>query len=107
MNSFQLIKCLVIFSIFIFSTTIISSCAPKRKVIDDADIFIGQWEFVKDVKITKQEIINRLGEPMSSYENGRIVIYSYRKEEKDKLYNLVLVFNDNNVLARHSIVQLR
>ena len=99
------IKCLVLFSIFIIFTTIMSSCAQKRKVINDADIYIEQWEFVKDVKITKGEIINRLGEPMSSYENGRIVIYSYREE--DKLYNLVLVFNDNNVLAKHSIVQLR
>ena len=102
----RLIKSLVILSLSIFSATIIFSCAPKRKPINEDDIFIEQWEFVKAGKVTKQEIMDRLGEPESSYENGRIVIY-VRFYEKLKVYDLVLVFNDNNVLERHSVVRIR
>jgi hypothetical protein len=72
----------------------------------DAHVAIERFEFLQDGKINKQEIIDRLGAPSSSYENGRIVIY-YWFGEKSKVYNFVLVFNEDNVLERHSVVRVR
>jgi len=76
--------------------------------------------FVKDGTTIKQEVIRRLGRPTESYENGRIIIYLmvhrrghplevFNTENKDNsrivgTYQLILVFDRDGVLDRHSLV---
>jgi hypothetical protein len=102
---FRLISCLAALIFFLLSVTTIISCAPERKAMD-ANVASEMFEFLQDGEISKQEIRDRLGLPSSSYENGRIVIYLWLGE-KSKVYNIVLVFNEDNLLERHSVVRVR
>ena len=76
--------------------------------------------FIQDGITIKQEVLSRLGNPIESYEGGRIIIYfvveqsgsqlevlNYEKNNYSKvvaIYQLVLVFDPNNVLEKHSLV---
>ena len=105
MLKFIEIKCLI-FSIFLLLIVVLAcSCAPKRQVIDP-QLEDERFGYLQDGKTNRQEIIYRLGNPLHSYENGRIVIYSWFDEEQ-KGYDIVLVFNEDNVLERHSVVRVR
>lgn len=79
------------------------SCAPKRQVID-SQLEIGRFGYLQDGKTNRQEIIDRLGHPTHRFENGRIVIYPWVETE---IYDIVLIFGENNVLERHSVVRVR
>lgn len=102
---YRTIRCLIASFCLIYTLIATFSCAPQREVIDK-HLTIERFKFLQNGKTDKQEIIDRLGEPPSSYENGRIVIYYWRSEEL-KIYHVVLVFNEGNVLKRHSIVRVR
>ena len=84
------------------------SCAPNRKVIDP-QLESERFGYLQDGKITRQEIIDRLGNPHHSYENKRIVIYSWFDEKSGGhiKYDIVLIFNENDILERHSVVRVR
>jgi hypothetical protein len=98
-------KCLTILIFFLFIVIFAFSCAPARQVIDP-QLESERFEYLQDGKTNRQEIIDRLGHPRHNYENGRIVIYSWFDEES-KGYDIVLVFNEDNVLERHSVVRVR
>lgn len=85
----------------------------------------GIISFLKNSETERQEIFNRLGEPRCKYEDGRIITYCLIKDEKEELfvssitcefrdkfntqlciYNLVLVFNHDNRLVRHSLLKV-
>jgi hypothetical protein len=99
------IKCLTILFFFLFIVILAFSCATARRVIDP-QLESERFEYLQDGKTKRQEIIDRLGHPGHSYENGRIVIYSWFDKEA-KGYDIVLVFNEDNVLERHSVVRVR
>jgi len=69
--------------------------------------------FIHDGKTTKKEIIDRLGPSHSSYENEKILIYNvYLKKDgqmslqgNDPCNALVLLFDEDNVLKRHSFIK--
>ncbi len=69
--------------------------------------------FIHDGKTTKQEIIGRFGLASSLYENERILIYHVYLKEDGQItikgvgtcHALVVVFNENNVLEKHSFVK--
>ena len=98
--------------------------------------------YLKDGKTTKQEIIERLGQPSRQFQGGRILTYRLgqlsecghwscedkglraieagvtwdkpRPSRVDSLrevyggvYTLVLVFNEADVLRKHSLIQIR
>ena len=98
MPKFLEIKCLTI-SIFLLLLAVLAfSCATKRQVIDP-QLEGYRFGYLQD----------RLGNPHHSYENGRIVIYSWFDEESGDYvaYDIVLIFNENDILERHSIVRVR
>lgn len=84
-----------------------------------------RFKFLRDAHTTRSEIHNRLGEPASLYENGRIITYILREYHDGQLrldnwehlgspavlrnptYHLVLVFGADGVLERHSLVRVR
>lgn len=73
----------------------------------------GKYEgFIHDGKTTKKEVMARLGYAHSTYENGKILIYNvYLKDGKMSLQGnykcnaLVLLFDEDNVLERHSLIK--
>lgn len=76
-------------------------------------------DFLKDGASTKEDIFLQLGDPNATYEDSRILTYRLSRDEKGWVVhgnatnwfgitaNLVLVFDDQGVLRRHSLVQVR
>jgi hypothetical protein len=69
--------------------------------------------FIQNRKTTKKQVQDRLGPPTSSYESGRIWIYHVFIDENGGMnrqgrgfcYACVLVFDNEDVLERHSLVK--
>jgi len=106
--------CLCIFSLSL-------GCAPG--IINKSELLGQQLKFLETGKTTEQETIARMGIPSNRYEGGRVWIYSLREDtkhhfhlanditESDKvvslapgIYHLILVFDANQVLERHSLL---
>ena len=102
---------------FIIITAIFAGCAYERPTPPDESII----EFLEDGLTTKKEAILELGYPSGKFEGERILTYrlSYSSEQKWRVrekvdpydwqlvkYSLVLVFDDNNVLEKHSLVPI-
>lgn len=102
---YRTIRCLIASFCLLYTLIATISCAPQREVIDE-HVTIERFKFLHDGKTDKQEIIDQLGLPPSTYENRRIFIYYWRGEES-KVYHVVLVFNEDNILKRHSVVRVR
>jgi len=79
-------------------------------------------QFIQDGITSKQDVISRLGKPIATYEGGRIFIYFIADRGGNQLevfyyenktqyikyqFQLVLVFDPNNLLERHSLVGKR
>ena len=110
-------------------------------MVDD-QVVGSSFPFIRDGKITRNEILERLGQPASYFEDGSIVIYWLLEDEHGVYsvvpknvtaislhsrsvidafdsstielkttgtgyYNLVLVFDNNDILAEHSLVFIR
>ncbi len=68
---------------------------------------------------TREDVRGRLGTPSSEFENGRIWTYHFRGGAGDALelkppglwwspsYNLILVFDSCDTLARHSFLRIK
>lgn len=103
------------------------SSVPTLKVAD-AELETKWLPFVNDGSTTKQDALLKLGLPAAHFEGERILVYRLILDEKDGLvpvsryadpqdpriaqwplghYNLVLVFDDNHVLKRHSLLKVR
>ena len=75
--------------------------------------------FIADGATRREEVYLKLGEPSSAYEGSRILAYRLSKDEGGYIlvgrrdawwgvqYNLMLVFDADGVLRRHSLVQIR
>ena len=105
-------------SVFVIVAFILS-CSHHVVKINDKEV--GKLlPFIRDGITIKQEIVSRLGSPVESYEGGRIIIYivadrggngleaiNFEKKNYANViatYQLVLVFDSNNVLEKHSLV---
>jgi hypothetical protein len=91
-------------------------CAQEISRIDPL-IVDQKIKFPIDNVTTKKEVIDRFGNPLESYEKGNILIYRVCEENqiidlpnpKKRLQkctiDLILVFNKNGILERHSLVK--
>lgn len=96
------------FCIMFFAGSVVS-CATKRHAMD-AQFESKNLGFLQDGKTNRQEILDIWGQnPSYRFEDGRIVIYIWSEEGKDftGIYNVVLVFDENDILKKHSIVRVR
>lgn len=110
---------------FLFTT-----CANIRLV--DESIQQKWLPFIENGKTTKEEIVLILGEPSGQFEGGRILTYTMSFSEKNGFrvnyektfiyhglwtqilelsvskaeYNLILVFNENNILSKHNLLKV-
>ena len=127
-----------------FTALLLGCSSPETRRVDDG-VAVSGFPFLHDGKITRGEILDRLGQPASYFEDGMVVIYWLREGEHGELevvprnatairlhnydtlvflgstneprqpqkdsgtgyYNLVLVFDDNDILAEHSLVFIR
>lgn len=98
---------------------LMSSCSEKMMEVDLSKIYRPIPNLQNDVT-TKQELLQELGKPMDSYDDGLIIIYfvvdrgdgNFEIMSADHLthsqivsqYQLILVFDSTFVLKRHSLV---
>ena len=78
-------------------------------------------DFLHDGQTTKEAVFLKLGQPSAAFESGHILTYRLGQERKrgyflreagatnwlELKYSLVLVFNAQGVLQRHSLVEVR
>ncbi len=75
-------------------------------------------DFLKDGVTTKEEVILKLGDPKAMYEGSRIITYRLFRDNggwvqhdparsaRGVLVNLVVVFDSQGVMKRHSVVEI-
>jgi hypothetical protein len=75
--------------------------------------------FIQDGQTTREETYLRLGEPAAFCEAGQIMSFRLGKDEGgyfpvekatgfvDVRYSLIMVFDERDVLRRHSLVQVK
>jgi hypothetical protein len=79
------------------------------------------FDFLKDGATTRDEVESRFGPPNAAYEEGRILAFrvaqydggydfvgtSQQQDWTGVRYSLVLEFDNDGLLRRHSLVQVR
>ena len=81
-------------------------------------------EFLSAERVTRDEVLARLGPPYSTFENGRVIAYRLGKgkegyvqvpaaTQKDSPgwkgvdYDLVLAFDEDGTLVQHNLIAIR
>jgi len=106
-------------------------CAGHTVKVADAEVETKWLGFLKDGSTTKQDVLLKLGLPAEHFEGERILVYRLSPAGTEGLMNvsryirrseplygeypageysqfsLVLVFDDNHILRRHSLLKLR
>ena len=94
-------------------TFLIGACTTTVERVSDARE-LKSLGFLQAGGVTRGEVIGRLGNPASSYEAGRIVIYAVEKND-DRFevsttttahYRLVVVYGPDETIDRWSLVNL-
>ena len=81
----------------------------------DFSLIAKQEGFIADGKTRKKEVLDRFGPAQSSYENGALFVYhvhldergsiNLRRDKRVRCDAYVLVFDEHDVLERHSLVK--
>ena len=97
----------------LFMAAFVAGCASAP--VGQGDLL----DFVQDGRTTKEDVLLKLGEPNALFENASILTYRLSQDEKgwvvlgptkgwgEAFVNLVLVFDAQGVLRRHSQVKVR
>jgi len=118
---------------FLCLPVLVLACAQKYYYENDIELQQKWLPFVEDGTSTKREIEQTLGQPTTRYEDGKIWAYSIQLTEARAgeigilepettgipepettgipesyvgHYSLVLVFDEKNILKRHSLVRV-
>ena len=101
---------------------VLAGCATSRLLADKTLL-----EFLEDGKTSKHMVILKLGQPSGTFDGEKIVTYRIGAEEKEEGYfvlnlqggppvpgrwtgakfSLVLIFDEHNVLQKHSLVPVQ
>jgi hypothetical protein len=111
----------IVISLCLFAFVISFGCSPG--IINKSELLGQQLKFLEIGKTTEEETIARMGTPSNRYEGETVWIYSLREDTKHQLhlasditegdkvvslapgiYRLILVFDANHILGRHSLL---
>ena len=120
------IKMSQLFTIAIASILLFVGCAtPHVKPVDPQILFKTEFlAFIQDDVTTREEVLVKLGIPTAQFEGEKILMYQLRANEAGKWHllapsinsttgfrtwpsgaaSLVLVFREDGILRRHSLV---
>lgn len=100
----------------LLSLWLLAGCAGLPPITGDKNLIAG----VTAPGISREAILLKLGEPSASFEAGRILTYRIGEDEEQGFfpmdrqvrwsnikYSLVLVFDDQGRLTKHSLVKVR
>ncbi len=90
------------------------ACAQQKFYVNDIALQQKWLPFLEDGKTTKEEVESKLSVPFYEYKDGRIWTYTMLITEEGSLeandsghYHLVLVFDENNILRKHSFLRFK
>jgi hypothetical protein len=101
--------------ILVISAFVLASCASYVKPVEE-DICTKCEGLIKDGKTTKSEVLQRedfyIFFKTYKSNNNTILIFKISDGKKwwdtrPKIYNLVLVFDQDDILQKHSLVQVQ
>ena len=93
---------------------LVAGCATTRLLADKTLL-----DFLEEGKTSRQMVMLKLGQPSGNFEGERIVTYRLGSGKNGYFllagagswagtkFSLVLIFDENNVLQKHSMVQVR
>ncbi len=102
-------------------------CAPKYQIVDE-EVETIWFPYLQDGKTTKEDVLLRLGLPTAQFEGEKILTYRLMLSSNEGLvvvsreidikdprlsqwaraeYSLILVFNDQHILKKHSLLRVR
>ena len=101
-----------------------TACAPMSRLAlgEPTELEKSGYDFIRNGDSTREELLARLGAPSYNFENKRILIYRFQQEQnrisllsasqakptvpdsRRNLGNVVLIFSQDGVLERHSLV---
>jgi hypothetical protein len=96
---------------------VVSACSYNAPLA--AETVRQHFSFLRDDQTTRDEIRQRIGVPLASYEADRILVYSMIEDRSGRfqviynptpvraLYHLVLVFGSTGTLEKHSLVRVQ
>lgn len=110
----------------LMAMTLAAGCATPTLKLADPQLILQSdlFSFLRDGTTTRQEAVMKLGMPSAQMEGERILFYQLRADEEGKWHlvspqwnvaagmrtwssgtcSLVLVFQDDGVLSKHSLV---
>jgi hypothetical protein len=105
-------------SILLLVALLMSCATTKMNGMDGSRTLLN---FLEDGMTTREEVILKLGQPSRTYEAERILTYRIgnndtgyflpdplkRADWAGTSHSLVLVFDENSVLQKHSLVSVR
>lgn len=107
---------LTIAALTLFGLCLLAGCVTLPPIPGDKDLITT----VTAVGTSREAILLKLGEPSASFETGRILTYRIGEDEEQGYflmdrqvrwtnikYSLVLVFDDQGRLTKHSLVKVR
>ncbi len=99
---------------FLCLPVLVLACAQKYYYVNDIELQQKWLPFLEDGKTTKEEVESKLSVPFYEYKDGRIWTYTMLITEEGSLeandsghYHLVLVFDENNILRKHSFLRFK
>ncbi len=91
-----------------------SGCAARKNRPVSPRSSAPSWlQSLTDGQSEKSSLVSRLGEPSSTFESGRILAYRLNKKYEvihgwaETRFNVILVFDENDVLERHRLVRVK
>jgi hypothetical protein len=110
----------------VFLISLAAGCAPglHPTPATDTEIAQGPLAFLHDGSTTKEDVILTLGAPAAVFESEKILTYRFRHTREEGMrvlakdshpyetwdavqYSLVLVFDAQQVLQKHNLVQVK
>ena len=114
--------------VYLLLAYLIIGCAHNNPTIVSHDSQPAGIEFLEDGRTKKEDVLIKLGIPSAQFEGELILTYRMMLDEKEGLlvvtreldrkdprlaqwrdaeYNLVLVFDEQHILQKHSLIKVR
>ena len=103
---------------FLAFLTTPAACTKPREIQHEPSEQAAQYElllFIEDGVTTRAEVLDKLGTPSAQFERHRILTYRIKADEEGAtpvlaswapgMLSLVLVFDDNELLERYSLIE--
>jgi hypothetical protein len=69
----------------VYLAVFLQGCSTSETRMIDIQEVVSDFSFIRDGKISRNEVLARLGQPASVYENGRIIIYWVQEDNNGVL----------------------